>query len=160
MYALNISMMSPSIFFIFTWRWYLIAWAAEQMSLFLCLHVTCFQSSAFQPWKIVSNLTKKSYSCENGAIWCHKKSPLIKNYCAMLFAVSVFIVWDKVQSWTNFSCHQIRYHIKENDLWLGLLIRNTFYLAGHTLSTNAVEKGGGGQKKAPKVRSSYIVWTQ
>ena len=64
----------------------------------------------------------------------------------MLFAVSVFLVWDKVQSWTNFSCHQIRYHIKENDLWLGLLTRNTFYLAGHTLSTNAVEKGGRSKK--------------
>ena len=58
----------------------------------------------------------------------------------MLFAVSVFIVWDKVQSWTNFSCHQIRYH-KENDLWLGLLTRNTFYLGEHILSTNAVERG-------------------
>ena len=70
----------------------------------------------------------------------------------MLFAVSVFIVWDKVQSWTNFSCHQIGYHIKENDLWLGLLTRNTFYLGGHTLSTHERSGEGEGSKKAPKVR--------
>ena len=73
----------------------------------------------------------------------------------MLFAVSVFIVWDKVQSWTNFSCHQIRYH-KENDLWLGLLTRNTFYHEGEYFKYERSGEGEG-SKKAPKGQSLYSV---
>ena len=74
----------------------------------------------------------------------------------MLFAVSVFTVWDKVQSWTNFSCHQIGYHIKENDLWLGLLTRNTFYLGGAYFKYSRTQWRGGGVKKGSK--SAVIIY--